>query len=310
MIDTPISFPAGITGLVLSGGGSKGSWQEGVLRYLADAGGGPYVEGFAVASGTSVGALGALAMAQFPPGPGQIRKASALLRATWARIRSTSDVFRPRFPPYVAALAAPSVFTVEPLRALLRDTVSVEAIRASGVKLRLTAVDLLSGESVIFTEESSPLVGAGMASASFPIAFPPESMGGRLLTDGGVREVAPLRAALAAGCDRVLVLACRDPDQIPKVERDRLGSAINVGMRVLEIMENEILRGDLRGVRHVNRLVAAGAAPGRRHLATDVLAPSVPLGDPLDFSAALISRQQDQGYEDARRHFAPASAAR
>jgi NTE family protein len=50
-----------------------------------------------------------------------------------------------------------------------------------------------------------PLVEAVAASCAVPGVWPPVTTGGRRFIDGGVRSVA--NADLAAGCDRVVVLA-------------------------------------------------------------------------------------------------------
>jgi predicted acylesterase/phospholipase RssA len=255
-------------------------------------------------SGASVGAINGAAIAQFAPGPDQLREAAKLLMATWGKLRRTEDVWRKRFPPYMAALYQPSIGTVEPLEKLLRATVDVKRLRASGVKLRMTSVDLLSGEARVHTEaDADPVVGI-LASASFPGAFPPVTIGASYCTDGGVRDAAPLTAAVREGCDRALVICCRDPGGLPRITKDRVVSALDVAHRALDILTNEALRNDLAMIGRVNALVRAGGAkPGKRHVEVDVVIPSVPLGDPLDFDGAMLDRQIKQGYEDARQHF-------
>ncbi len=50
-----------------------------------------------------------------------------------------------------------------------------------------------------------PLLDAVAASCAVPGVHPPITVGGRRLVDGGLRS--PTDADLAAGCDRVLVVA-------------------------------------------------------------------------------------------------------
>jgi NTE family protein len=72
--------------------------------------------------------------------------------------------------------------------------------------LRITAVDAHTGDFVVLDRQSGvPLVEAVAASCAVPGIWPPISTGGRRLVDGGVRS--PANADLAAGCDRVVVLA-------------------------------------------------------------------------------------------------------
>ncbi|MBW1878801.1 MAG: patatin-like phospholipase family protein [Deltaproteobacteria bacterium] len=53
--------------LVLSGGGSRGSWQAGALDYFADSNAFP--GGFGLIHATSVGAINALGLAMYPRTP-------------------------------------------------------------------------------------------------------------------------------------------------------------------------------------------------------------------------------------------------
>lgn len=73
-------------------------------------------------------------------------------------------------------------------------------------ELRITAVDALSGELVVFTRASgAELVDAVAASTAVPMVYPAITIDGRRYVDGGVRSVA--NADLATGCDPVVVLA-------------------------------------------------------------------------------------------------------
>jgi NTE family protein len=72
--------------------------------------------------------------------------------------------------------------------------------------LRITAVDALSGELVVFTRDDGvELVDAVAASSAVPMIYPAITINGRRYVDGGVRSVA--NADLATGCDPVVVLA-------------------------------------------------------------------------------------------------------
>lgn len=77
--------------------------------------------------------------------------------------------------------------------------------------LLITAIDAESGEFAAFAKGSRvgdavvTLVDAVAASCSVPGVWPPTTIGGRRWIDGGVRSAA--NADLAAGCERVVVLA-------------------------------------------------------------------------------------------------------
>jgi NTE family protein len=72
--------------------------------------------------------------------------------------------------------------------------------------LLVTAVDAQSGDAVAFSRpDHAPLVDAVAASCAVPLVWPPMTVNGRRYIDGGVRS--PVNADLAAGCDRVVVVA-------------------------------------------------------------------------------------------------------
>lgn len=95
--------------------------------------------------------------------------------------------------------------------------------------LTVTATDLVSGSTVVFTHQKNhQALPAGsdpysvsfaarigpqhaLASAAIPILFPPVKVEGRLLVDGGVRMNTPISPALRLGADRVLVISLRPP---------------------------------------------------------------------------------------------------
>ena len=73
-------------------------------------------------------------------------------------------------------------------------------------RLIITAVDAETGELRVFDRDSGvPLADAVAASCAVPLVWPPITIDGRRYIDGGVRS--PTNADLAAGCDRVVVLA-------------------------------------------------------------------------------------------------------
>ncbi len=73
-------------------------------------------------------------------------------------------------------------------------------------RLLITAVDAETGEPKVFDCDSGvTLTEAVAASCAVPVVWPPITVNGRRYIDGGVRSIA--NADLAAGCDRVVVLA-------------------------------------------------------------------------------------------------------
>ena len=296
-----------------SGGGSRGSWMVGVWKYCAHAD--LFPEGIPFASGVSVGSINSLALAMFPPGPDQVPAAVEVMEESWARLADTKEVWKLRFPPYLAGLWHNSIGDNSALRRLLEEVVDVEAIKTSGVQLRICACDLLTGEIHTF-DQNGPVIAATLASSSFPIAFPLEPIKqtqkrpGGLYTDAGVRDISPARSVIEAGCDRALILLSRDPDRVPVVAAEDVSTVWSRTKREMDLMLTEIVRGDIAMARLINQVVRTGksgqlGAPFDRYrdVPMDILFPSKPLGDSLQFERPVMLAQMDQGFEDAKAYF-------
>lgn len=307
-------------GLVLPGGGSRGSWQAGVLLYMGESG--RYQGGFPFCSGTSVGGINQSGVGMFAPE--EFPEATKFIAKLWREeMNKTSDVWSLRFPVGVPGLWNPSVGTASALDTFLEKHVDFEAIQKSGVQLRYPAVDVETGELIVYSEKD--LVEHGIkpiaASASYPMAFPPVEIGSRWLTDGGVRETAPLGEAIAAGCTELVVLPTRDPNKVDFKKRTEMGNVLEFGLRCLSIQFHEVLQNDIKACRRHNKwaklpevmrekglpeeqieAICAEMKP-RKHIDLTVIYPSKPLGTSLDFSGDMMKRQVDQGYEDAQKHF-------
>lgn len=286
--------------LVMSGGGSRGSWEAGFLKYLGTI----KPKGFPFISGTSVGSINAVGLAMFPVE--RFPDATSYVNKLWTeKVTKTSDIWTLRWPLGIPALWNPSLGTNKAAEKLLTEAVDIEALKASGITLRLPAADLETGKVIEYTTED--LVKHGilpvMASASFPVAFPPVEIGDNWLTDGGVIDMAPIGAAIKAGATKILILATRDPEGVPFKSRKDMGNTIKVADRIIDIMTQTVLEGDLAVCKLVNYLVESGHPlfSGKRQVETAVFGPSKPLGDSLKFEGAVMREQIDLGYEDAKK---------
>jgi predicted acylesterase/phospholipase RssA len=262
--------------------------------------------GFQFLSGTSAGAIICGGLAMFPAT--EFAEGAAYVKESWESLDRSSDVWRLRFPLGIPGLWHPSAGTDEPLKRLLEERIDPMRAATSGVELRLTAVDLLSGTLKVY--KGADLVDHGVdpirASAAFPAVFPPVEIGDRWEIDGGARDVTPLGEAIKAGCDRIVVFISQDPHVMPRKTPQELRSTIYTALRFVNITVHEIIMGDVRACEHRNRLIARGwvtAACPYKHIALDVIYPSAPLGDPLVFDRARIAREIAQGYEDTKLHF-------
>jgi NTE family protein len=206
---------AGVKGLVLGGGGITGiAWELGLIAGLADHGvdlttadtvvgtsAGSAV-GAQISSGRPIADLFARQLAD-PSSEATSRMGIGALVQFLFASAWPGDERRARARIGRAALAARTMGEPEFRRvfeSMLGDAPWPER------KLIVTAVDAESGEAKFFDRNSDArLVDAVAASCAVPLVFPPMSVNGRRYIDGGARSIA--NADLAAGCDRVVVVA-------------------------------------------------------------------------------------------------------
>ena len=178
--------------LVLSGGGAKTAAHLGACRALREAGFEPawYV-------GTSMGAVIAAGLAS--------GVANDELLERMADVGARGVVRDPLAP--VAGLFLRSLLKPGPLRSAIEALVPVRRFEDLTVPLTVTAVDLDTGELVLFGAgaQTAPLVDVLCASCALPMYYPPVVIDGRRFGDGGLRCVVPLEPA--AELDVELVLA-------------------------------------------------------------------------------------------------------
>jgi NTE family protein len=201
--------------LVLGGGGVTGiAWETGMLAGLAEAGieltsadlvvgtSAGSVVGAQILSGASLADLYA---AQLTDATGEIAArmgATTMLRFV-AALLWPGDEQNARARLGRAALKARTVPEAERRAVIERRLPSAEWPER---RLLIASVDALTGELRIFDRSSGvPLPDAVAASCAVPLVWPPITIDGRRYIDGGVRSAT--NADLAAGCDRVVVLA-------------------------------------------------------------------------------------------------------
>ncbi|MFV1957906.1 MAG: patatin-like phospholipase family protein [Planctomycetota bacterium] len=292
--------------LVMSGGGSKGAWQAGAVDWvLAEAG-----RTYDIYCGVSVGALNASFLAMY--GPGDEADAAGGLLDLWRAIR-TKDVRRHHRPfGFLHGLWRPNLYDSRPLQRFVRQRLDPVRLRASGKELRVGAVSLDDGGYRLFDQHDDAIVEAVLASAAFPAFLEPIRIRGTLFTDGGIRNVTPLGAAIDAGADRVDVLLT-EPSRLETAWgrfRRMPPSAPELAVRALEIMLNEIVENDLVVARRTNDVLRHESIPGKRHVEVRVLRPSRPLTfDSLTFEREDLDAALLQGLEDARAWLARTDGA-
>jgi len=205
-----------VTAVVLSGGGSLGAVQVGMLLALSDRDVTPDL-----LVGSSVGALNAAFMAGHPAASG-----AQQLARTWTKLRR-SDVFPTDVTRLLRAAAGRTSGLADPksLRALVQSNLTYPRLQDAPVRLAVVSTDVLAGQEVVLCDGAT--VDAVMASAALPGVFPPVRLGERLLMDGGVVNNTPISVAHRLGADTIYVLPTGYACALSEPPRSPLGMAIH-----------------------------------------------------------------------------------
>jgi NTE family protein len=250
---------------VLSGGGSLGAVQVGMLRALYERG---IVPDLLVA--TSVGAVNAAFIASRPQ---SVSTADDLARV-WLTIQR-SQVFPRNFVTGLLGFVGlrNSMIPSSGLRRLVEEHIEFSRLEDAPIPLHVIAVEILSGGERRLSRGDA--IDAVLASAAIPAVFPPVRWGQEDLIDGGVANNAPISHAIELGADEVYVLTAGytcDLETAPS-------SALGIGLHALNLLIQQRLVHEIE------------VFEDRVHLV--VLPPPCPLGvSPADFShtADLIER--------------------
>jgi len=235
--------------LVFSGGGARGAYEAGVVRYLVEElpkrVGHPI--NFDILCGTSVGAIHACYMgATHQQGPSR----GLQLVDFWRKMRleevlpfSRSDLFRVvrralgrrKHDEFGAGNAPDRIYgmlNTQPLERMVVRAVPWRRIRSNVNAGHVQAVcvaatEIATGRVVVFLESGDRALPGwtrdpsvvprithlrpthALASAAIPLLFPAVRINNTYYADGGLRLNTPLSPALRLGADRVLVVALR-----------------------------------------------------------------------------------------------------
>lgn len=274
---------------VFAGGGALGALEVGAFNRMVEVDHRP----IGIYTGTSVGALNAAYLAMEE----NERTAAAGLETLWRSIE-TADVHKRIWPlGMLTGLWRPHLRNARPLHDLVRLRLNQPAIRRSGKMLRVTAVNLNTGALRVFGETSLNLMSGILASSAFPLVFQPVVIDGVPYTDGGVRELAPLKSAITAGATEIDVFLS-GARSAPVAAAP--GNVIDMAKTMLPIMLDEMLNNDLRVCEHVNETIAMGIETSKRPINIRVFEPRLdePF-DPLDFSPHRIATMLEIGARTA-----------
>ena len=294
-------------GLVLTGGGARAAYQVGVLKGIAEqlhrGSGTP----FQVLTGTSAGAVSAIALAS---DPAHFRHAVYVIEKVWREFRvhhvikaDALSVVRSGLQWILALITGGwlvhpprSLFDNTPLWELLRKNLYFEGIPRGLYKQHLRAVGICAtsysdADSVTFYACASPVEpwtrasrkGARvqltlehlMASLSIPFLFRPIFLHQQYFGDGAMRQTSPLSPAIHLGANRLLVIGVGDPASaglgMPKLRTEpTFGQMFGF---MLDSLFMDQLQSDLE------RIQTSEDDPVRRPIDCLVLTPSQDLSD-------------------------------
>ena len=291
------------TAFVLSGGGSLGAVQVGMLQALADR----HITPDLVV-GSSVGALNAAYLAGHPG-----KRGIDELAVIWSRL-TRHDVFPTSIARAGRALAGQTnaLADPQPLRELLTAHLPYPRLQDAPWPVAIVGTEVLTGREVVM--RAGPTIEAVMASAALPAVFPPVEVDDHLLIDGGVANNTPISVAISLGATRIYVLPTGYACALARPPRSALGMALHavtltVQRRMIDDVDRYAADVDLRvapplcplaispvDFRHSRALAERARASTRRWLDTP---PSNPPGAHLALHEHRPDEREHATDEDA-----------
>jgi NTE family protein len=181
---------------VLSGGGTLGAIQVGMLRALFEADIRP-----GLVLGCSVGAMNGAVVAQEPNLTGVAR-----LEDLWRGLAETKDLLPAAWLSNTVALArrGEAIHDNAAIRRVVEGVVTAATFEDLALPFQCIATDMAGVREVWFS--TGPLVDAILASAAIPSVFPGVEIDGVRYHDGAVLNDVPMTRAVELGARTVFVL--------------------------------------------------------------------------------------------------------
>jgi len=181
-----------------------------------------------------------------------------------------------------------------PLRKLIHKNLDEVVLKDSPIKLKVGTVEVMSGKMVYATPQDDSFLDYVLASSSLPTLMPAVHIKGHrksAFLDGGLRVVAPIKAAFEDGATEVICVACHTEHIADHPINHR--NLFKLLDRVKDINVNQIVNNDIAWA---ESFVEKENLKGRE-LTLKVIRPNVPLDlDILEFTSPDIAKLIVQGY--------------
>jgi NTE family protein len=181
--------------LVLSGGGARGAFQVGVMKYLQEIGWDPDL-----ICGTSIGAINAAAV-----GAGMDIAAMTRLWLTCGR----EKIFRLTPATLLRSLRSRRRFSpmsdTRPMRTLLKTEIDFDALKNSRREIIISALNVITGQIVYFSQRAITLDHL-IAAGAIPGLFGWIEINGVPHWDAGLMANTPLAPAIKIGAREIIVV--------------------------------------------------------------------------------------------------------
>ncbi|MBN1479283.1 patatin-like phospholipase family protein [candidate division KSB1 bacterium] len=200
-----------------------------------------------------------------------------------------------------------SLLKMDYLYELLAKEIKLEnLIAAHEKKLKFYAcsVDINSGRIVYASApQHNNILDYIIASTAIPVVMPLRYLGEHAYTDGGIREVAPLKRAIKDGATDIVAILC-SPEDFTTAD-DNWYKPTNLMERFMAIVTHEICSNDiqncleinelLRQVRHVSTI---SSLANKKHINVVPIYPASPVKIDLeDFTTKDIEIAIQQGWD-------------
>jgi NTE family protein len=303
--------------LVLTGGGARGAYQAGVLKYLGE--NLPEAH-FQTLVGSSSGAINVAGLAS---AGGVLAQAGSRIATLWSQLEM-DEVFRTDVASlskissqWILSLSFGGIFgkpgahflvDTKPLEKLLKKVYKKEEVQAALEKgllknVAVSATEVNTGSLVTFIHSlqaknwqrarrrtiSTPIeVAHIMASAAIPMLFPSVLIENRQYVDGCIRSTSPLGPAIRLGAEKVLAVGVRRYYMqekgnyfLPPAKAEPQPTPAQLGALVLNSLFAEALDSDVEHLERLNSILPSRQETsfGMRKVDVLTIRPSEDLGE-------------------------------